>query len=82
VSDGSVIIQIGDAAPFAIAVSGGSPSLTPATGRPDISLPSTAAAARFFFSWMAPFADKHLRESPFLQSLLPLPLSWESADEV
>jgi hypothetical protein len=82
VSDGSVIIQIGDDAPFTIAVSGGTPSLTPATGRPDISLPSIAEAARFFFSWITPFADKQLRDSPFLPSLLPLPLSWESADEV
>jgi predicted N-acetyltransferase YhbS len=82
VFDGSVIIQIGEDTPFTITVWGGNPLLTPATGDPDIRLPSIAEAARFFFSWITPFADKQLRDSPFLQSLLPLPLNWESADEV
>ncbi|MDR2419511.1 MAG: GNAT family N-acetyltransferase [Treponema sp.] len=82
VSDGSVIIKIGDDVPFTLTVSGGTPSFTPATGHADISLPSMAEAARFFFSWITPFADEQTKALLFLQSLLPLPLSWESADEV
>ncbi|MDR1325057.1 MAG: GNAT family N-acetyltransferase [Treponema sp.] len=82
VSDGSVIIKINGDAPFTLTVSGGTPSFTPATGHANISLPSIAEAAHFFFSWTTPFADEQARDVPFLQSLLPLPLSWESADEV
>jgi predicted N-acetyltransferase YhbS len=82
VSDGSVSIKIGGDAPFTLTVSDGTPSFTPATGHADISLPSIGEAAGFFFSWIRPFADEQARDLPFLQSLLPLPLSWESADEV
>jgi predicted N-acetyltransferase YhbS len=82
VPDGSVVIRIGGNAPFTLTVSGGTPSFTPAAGNAGISLPSIADAARFFFSWVTPFADEQAQGLPLLQSLLPLPLSWESADEV
>jgi predicted N-acetyltransferase YhbS len=82
VSDGSVVIQIGGGVPFALTVSGGVPYFTPSTSRVDVSLSSVVDAARFFFSWITPFVDEQAWTLPLLHSLLPLPLSWESADEV
>jgi hypothetical protein len=39
-------------------------------------------AAAFFFSFAAPLVSPVIRGNPFLQSLLPLPLSVEHADGI
>ncbi|MDR3138731.1 MAG: GNAT family N-acetyltransferase [Treponema sp.] len=81
-ADGAARIRIGGET-LGIAVSGGNPSLDSSAGAtpPDITL-SPLEAAEFFFSPMAPLVFPAVRDNPFLRNLLPLPLFFESADEV
>jgi predicted N-acetyltransferase YhbS len=80
-SQGSAVFKIGDSAGIRIAVSSGGPSVASIDAVPDISL-SLPEAVDFFFSHMAPVVNPAIRENPFLRSLLPLPLFFESADGV
>jgi predicted N-acetyltransferase YhbS len=82
IPDGSAGIHISGCTPMTLAVSDGTPSFSPGAAQIDLSLPSIQAASRFFFSWLTPLIDERASASPLLHSLLPLPLSWEPADEV
>jgi hypothetical protein len=82
-SAGSRVFKIGDGESLRVAVTGGSPSITPASvgTAPDIRL-NPLEAVGFFFSPMAPAVSPAIRENAFLRSLLPLPLFFEGADAV
>jgi predicted N-acetyltransferase YhbS len=79
-SSGSAVFKIGDQC-LRIAVTNGSPSISPVSAAPDITLTSREAAG-FFFSHLAPEVSPASRENPFLRSLLPLPLFFENTDGV
>jgi predicted N-acetyltransferase YhbS len=80
-ADGSAVLRIGGGKSLRIAVSGGRPSVTPADSPPDIVL-SPPEAAEFFFSFLGTLVSPPVRDNPFLRSLLPLPLFFESPDGV
>jgi hypothetical protein len=81
IPDGSLSVKIGGQDTLNIAVSHGEVSVTPFSGKPDLVL-SELQAASFFFSPLTPVTSSFVRENPFLQSLLPLPLFMEKPDEV
>ncbi|AEF80846.1 GNAT family N-acetyltransferase [Leadbettera azotonutricia] len=81
VPDGKLSFKIGEQEPLNIAVSHGEVSVTPFPGKPDLAL-SELEAVSFFFSPLTPLASSLVKGNPFLQSLLPLPLFMEHADEV
>jgi predicted N-acetyltransferase YhbS len=79
-ADGAASVKIGGET-LRIALSGGKASVTPAGSPPDMVL-TPLGAAEFFFSSLAPLALPAIRDNPFLRSILPLPLFFESADGV
>jgi hypothetical protein len=81
VSDGNLSIKIAEQDTLNIAVSRREVSVAPFSGKPDLAL-SELEAASFFFSPLTPITSSLVRENPFLQTLLPLPLFIEKADEV
>jgi hypothetical protein len=80
-ADGAAVLRIEGGQSLRIAVSGGKASVTPVDSPPDILL-SHPEAAEFFFSYMGTLVSPHIRDNPFLRSLLPLPLFFESLDGV
>ncbi|GHT65355.1 hypothetical protein FACS1894110_07030 [Spirochaetia bacterium] len=81
VPDGSWTVRIEGQETLCIAVSRGSPSVSKTNAGPAATL-SHPEAMEFFFSFTAPLVSPIIRGNPFLQSLLPLPLSFELADGV
>jgi hypothetical protein len=84
VADGEVTLRIGEGDALRIAVSGGEGSVSPVNEAPSDRTLSMGRleATRFLFSFTSPFVSPRIAESPFLQSLLPLPLFFEEADGV
>jgi hypothetical protein len=86
VADGEVTLRIGEGDTLRIAVSGGEGSVSrvsekPSDRRSALSM-GPLEATRFLFSFTSPHASPRIAESPFLQSLLPLPFFFEEADGV
>jgi len=82
-ADGSFLLQIEGGSGFRLAVEHGAASITETTGmgNADLSL-NNLDALRFLFSPMAALVFPVIGKSVFLQSLLPLPLFYESVDGI
>jgi predicted N-acetyltransferase YhbS len=80
-ADGEFVIQIEEDPPLCLAVSGGAASVSETSAAPQLRL-DRLEALRFLFSPEAVFAFAAVQGSPFLQSLLPLPLFFERCGEV
>jgi len=78
-ADGSFVLQIEGGKRFKLAVQGGAASISETSDRADLSLNDLDAQV-FLFSPLASGVFPAVRKSVFLQSLLPLPLSYENAD--
>jgi hypothetical protein len=79
-ANGAAVLRIGGET-LRIAVSDGKVSLTPADSPPEITV-SPSEGVEVFFSSLAPLVLSPVRDNPFLRSLLPLPLFFESADGI
>jgi predicted N-acetyltransferase YhbS len=80
-AEGSLALKIEGAGTYELSYQGGKAEINDTINPPALTL-DPLEAVRFFFS---PFSDAmipKIRESVFLQSLLPLPLFFESADGI
>jgi predicted N-acetyltransferase YhbS len=80
-ADGTFTLGIEDGPRLALAVSNGEASVSETTGPAALSL-GGRDAVRFLFSPDSAASSDVIGRNPFLQSLFPLPLSIETADEV
>jgi predicted acetyltransferase len=80
-ADGKFVLQIEEGPRLALTVSGGQASVSETQESADLSL-NRLDALRFLFSADAAAGSGVIAGNPFLQSLLPLPLFFETADEV
>jgi predicted N-acetyltransferase YhbS len=81
VPDGSWTVQIEGRETLTMAVIDGSPAVSKNNTTADAAL-SHLEAMELFFSFTAHLVSPIIRGNPFLQNLLPLPLSFELADGV
>jgi hypothetical protein len=82
VPDGSFTLPVEGGLRLRLSVSGGKADLRE-TNEKAAELPAKLpSAARFLFSADYAAGSPLIAANPFLQSLLPLPLSFETADEV
>ena len=80
-ANGSVTLQIEGEGRLRLSVENGSASLTDTSDSAELFL-NRLEALDFFFSPLASYTIPAIGKSPFLQSLLPLPLSFENTDGV
>jgi predicted N-acetyltransferase YhbS len=79
--NGSFTLRIEDGPALTLAASGGDVSVTETRGKAGLNM-SRQEAVRFLFAPESAAGSPVIGASPFLQSLLPLPLSIEKADQV
>jgi predicted acetyltransferase len=82
-ADGTFVLKIEgeNGGTFAVSSKGGKAEIEKTTAAPDLTV-NALEATWFFFNPVTAAANPKVRESLFLQSLLPLPLFYENADGV
>ncbi|MCL2833770.1 MAG: GNAT family N-acetyltransferase [Treponema sp.] len=81
IPDGSFSFKIEGGGTFAIICKNGKPAIDSTSAVPELTM-DNLEATRFLFDPMTAALNPKIRETPFLQNLLPLPLFFENPDGI